>query len=76
MFYPKTIAADAIAADMSRMAAVVGGGGWRRWSAAFGCVSASSLGRRAGSGAASSVAAAGCVSASSLGRRAGSGGSA
>ena len=76
MFYPKTIAidaivadaiaadaiaadaiaADAIAADVSRMAAV-GGGGRRRSSAAFGCVSASSLGRRAGSGAASCVAA-------------------
>ena len=34
--------------------------------AAVGCVSASSLGRRAGSGAASSVAAIGCVGASSL----------
>ena len=34
--------------------------------AAVGCVSASSLGRRAGSGAALSVAAYGCVGASSL----------
>ena len=52
--------AYAIAADASRSAAAVGG------MAAVGCVSASSLGRRAGSGAASAVAAIGCVGASSL----------
>ena len=55
-----------------RWSAAVGGGQRRSAAvggaavAAVGCVSASSLGRRAGSGAAPSVAADGCVAASSL----------
>ena len=50
---------------MTRLRRADGGRAVQR---AVGCVCASSLGRREGSGAASSVAANGCVSASSLGR--------